>query len=62
MISLVSWTFYFGTANYVVKTGIATPMWSLFLAEGSIFLAAAAVFVSRTAIQALSWNVSRKSL
>lgn len=33
MTSLVAWTLYFGTANYVVKTGLASPAWSLSLAE-----------------------------
>ena len=49
LVSLVCWTAYFGCANYVVKTGIASPAWSLMLAEGSIFTAAVAAFASRSA-------------
>lgn len=33
VVSLISWTLYFGVANYVIKTELATPIWSLFLAE-----------------------------
>lgn len=50
-VSLVSWTLYFGTANYVVKTGMASPAWSLFIAEGSIFAVAALAFVLRPLVR-----------
>lgn len=61
MATLVCWTGYFGTANYVVKTGIASPVWSLLLAEGSIFATALVVFLARTGYRAACGSKTRDS-
>jgi hypothetical protein len=47
IVTLVSWTTYFGTANFLIKTGTVSPMWNVFVTEGSIFLVASAVLAFR---------------
>ena len=48
-------------ANYVVKTELASPVWSLFLAEGSIFLTALSAFLVRSVVRLKSDGFSAKA-